>query len=213
MSAWQHLADGRRCGSGRMPLLCKVYMKTAILCLLTAILTSGITGFTVYNRTLSHSTEIHEREYNQQLQKVFEFADGFTFQVEDVRIKVFGKNRPSTRIIGIGSRPDIPMAVDLIDETGESIFSGGACLTSFVDHGKYHFGTHISYWTKSPELKLVATIFPHNAIKRQSITQTIPNPIHFHRLIDLGVGAESANGSLKAIGSRSSAPRRFPAEQ
>ncbi len=178
-------------------------MKTAIFCLITAILASGLTGFAVYNRTLSHSTAIHEKEYNQRLQKVFEFEDGFTFQVEDVRITVFGEARPWTRIVGSGSSPDVPMTVDLIDETGETIFSRGPTTTAFVDNGRYHFDTHISLWTDSPELKLVATIFPRIANKRQSITQTIPNPIHFHRLLDLGVGAERMHG-LRSIGSRPS---------
>ncbi len=171
------------------------------MCLLTAILASGLTGLAVYNRTLSHSAAIHEKEYNQRLQRVFEFPGGFTFQVEDVRIQTFGEAKSSTRIIGSGNRPDVPMTVDLIDETGETILARGPTQTSFVDHGSYHFDTHISLWTNSPELKLVATIFPRLANKRQSITQTIPNPIHFHRLLDLGVGAERMNG-LRSIGTR-----------
>jgi len=179
-------------------------MKTTILCLLSAILASGITGLTINYHTLSHSAAIHEREYNQALRKAFEFSDGFTFQLEDVQIKTFSDGKPSTRIIGRGNRSDVPITVDLIDETGESILASGASHASFEGQDSYLFFTHISLWTNSPELKLVATIFPRDDIKRQVVTQTIPNPIHFHRLLDLWVGSEEMR-SLRSVGSRSSA--------
>lgn len=89
------------------------------------------------------------------------------------------------------------MSIDLVDETGASIFSQGEVMRRAPwGEGKFIHEAFISIWTNSPGLKLVATIFPNDKSLKQTLSESIPNPIHFHRLFDL----DGKDSSVKSIG-------------
>ena len=174
-------------------------MKTAILCLITGTLGAVISGLLVNSHHVAHPDYNRDQKYNEALSREFVFAERITFKLEDIRIETYSEGRPWTRIIGYASQPGIPMTVDLLDDTGESILWSGATddRVLMTDPKHYYFETYIGLWTRVPELKLVVTIFPDKKERTQTIQHSIPNPIHFHQLIDLDQGADSYTRSIR----------------
>lgn len=75
----------------------------------------------MHRHHISNPDYDRDRKYNEALSRTFEFPSGYTFQLKDIRIETYSEKSPWTRIIGVASQPDIPMMVDLVDGTGESI--------------------------------------------------------------------------------------------
>ncbi|NRB75860.1 MAG: hypothetical protein HRU46_15990 [Verrucomicrobiales bacterium] len=177
-------------------------MKTSLLCATCAVLAAFLSGYAVHRTHTSNPNYDRDRKFNEALSKTFQFSDGFEFRLNDIRIETYSEKRPWTRIIGSASTPDVPMVLDLIDETGDSILATGPTddRVPLSNASEYLFETYIALWTNSPELSLVVSIYPDED-REETIVQSIPNPIHFHQLLDLDLGEESMTHTL-SVGTR-----------
>lgn len=179
-------------------------MKTPLLCLSCAFLAAIISGLAVHTIHSANPDYDRDRKFNEGLAKSFQFRDGFEFRLQDIRIQTYSKENPWTRIIGTASKPDVPMVVDLVDETGDSILATGPTndRVPLTDNSEYLFETSIALWTNSPELSLVVSIYP-NQEREETVIRKIPNPIYFHQLLDLDQGEKNMEHTL-SVGKRTS---------
>ena len=177
-------------------------MKTTLVCATCAVLAAILSGYIVHRIHSANPDYDRDRKFNEALSKTFQFSEGFEFHLNDIRIQTYSEKRPWTRIIGSASKPDVPMVIDLIDETGDSILAAGPTndRVPLPDSLDYLFETYIGLWTNSPELSVVVSIYPDED-GEETIVQNIPNPIHFHQLLDLDFGRESMSHTL-SVGAR-----------